>query len=188
MTPKFLVALGEMQSRIEGFDRAGDALACSEAMDRAVALVRGQTAAGRKVIFVGNGGSAGIASHQAVDYWKNGRMRAVSFNDGALLTCVGNDFGYAHVFEKPIEMFADAGDVLIAISSSGRSENILRAAHAGARTGCRVITLSGFAPDNPLRRLGEVNFYLPSDSYGYVEITHLAICHCILDTIIASRT
>jgi D-sedoheptulose 7-phosphate isomerase len=114
-------------------------------------------------------------------------MRAVSFNDGALLTCVGNDFGYAHVFEKPIEMFADSGDVLIAISSSGRSENILRAAAAGARTGCRVITLSGFGADNPLRRLGELNFYLPSDSYGYVEITHLAICHCILDTIIAAR-
>jgi D-sedoheptulose 7-phosphate isomerase len=188
MIPKFLVELGEMQSRIEAFDRAGGALACSEAMDRAVDLVRGQTAAGRKVIFVGNGGSAGIASHQAVDYWKNGRMRAVSFNDGALLTCVGNDFGYAHVFEKPIEMFADAGDVLIAISSSGQSENILRAAQAGTRTGCRVITLSGFGPDNPLRRLGDVNFYLPSDSYGYVEITHLAICHCILDTIIASRT
>jgi D-sedoheptulose 7-phosphate isomerase len=111
----------------------------------------------------------------------------VSFNDGALLTCVGNDFGYPHVFEKPIEMFADAGDVLVAISSSGRSENILRAAQAGTRTGCRVITLSGFGPENPLRRLGEVNFYLPSDSYGLVEITHLAICHCILDTIIAAR-
>jgi D-sedoheptulose 7-phosphate isomerase len=187
MTPKFLVGLAEMQSRIEASDRAGGALACSDAMDRAVALVRGQTGAGRKVIFVGNGGSAAIASHQAVDYWKNGGMRAVSFNDAALLTCVGNDFGYPHVFEKPIEMFADRGDVLIAISSSGRSENILRAAQAGERVGCRVITLSGFEADNPLRRLGELNFYLPSGSYGHVEITHLAVCHCILDTIIAAR-
>jgi D-sedoheptulose 7-phosphate isomerase len=187
MTPKFLVELGEMQSRIEASDHVGGVLSCSDAMDRAVALVRGQTAAGCKVMFVGNGGSAAIASHQAVDYWKNGGMRAVSFNDGALLTCVGNDFGYAHVFEKPIEMFADPGDVLIAISSSGRSENILRAAAAGARARCRVITLSGFGVDNPLRRLGELNFYLPSDSYGYVEITHLAICYCILDTIIAAR-
>jgi D-sedoheptulose 7-phosphate isomerase len=187
MTPKFLVELGEMQSRIEASDQAGSALSCSDAMDRAVALVRGQTAAGRKVIFVGNGGSAAIASHQAVDYWKNGGMRAISFNDGALLTCVGNDYGYPHVFEKPIEMFADPGDVLIAISSSGRSENILRAARAGALARCRVLTLSGFGTDNPLRRLGELNFYLPSDSYGLVEITHLAICHCILDTIIATR-
>jgi hypothetical protein len=68
-----------------------------------------------------------------------------------------------------------------------KAEEAERAAQAGARTGCRVITLSGFGPDNPLRRLGEVNFYLPSDSYGFVEITHLAICHCILDTIIAAR-
>ena len=114
-------------------------------------------------------------------------MRAVAFNDGALLTCVGNDFGYAHVFEKPIEMFADPGDVLITISSSGRSESILRAAVTGTRARCRVMTLSGFDADNPLRRLGELNFYLPSDSYGYVEITHLAICHCILDTVIGAR-
>jgi D-sedoheptulose 7-phosphate isomerase len=84
-------------------------------------------------------------------------------------------------------MFADAGDVLIAISSSGRSENILRAVAAAETAGCRVVTLSGFQSDNLLRHRGELNFYVPSDSYGYVEITHLAICHCIVDTIIASR-
>jgi D-sedoheptulose 7-phosphate isomerase len=187
MIPKFLVELGDMLQRVEASDRPGGTLECAEAIDRAVALVRGQTAAGRKVIFIGNGGSAAIASHQAVDYWKNGGMRAVAFNDSSLLTCVGNDFGYPHVFEKPIEMFADPGDVLMAISSSGRSENILRAVMAGERTRCRVITLSGFGPENPLRRLGELNFYVPSDSYGYVEITHLAICHCIVDSIIAAK-
>ena len=187
MIPKFFVELGEMLGRVEASDRAGVALAYDEAMQRATDLVHGQTAAGRKVIFVGNGGSAAIASHQAVDYWKNGGMRAIAFNDPALLTCVGNDFGYPHVFEKPIAMFADAGDVLIAISSGGRSENILRAVGAGLEAGCRVVTLSGFRPDNPLRGRGELNFYVPSDSYGYVEITHLAVCHCIVDTIIARR-
>ena len=187
MIPKFFVELGEMLGRVEASDRAGAALAYDEAMQRATDLVHGQTAAGRKVIFVGNGGSAAIASHQAVDYWKNGGMRAIAFNDPALLTCVGNDFGYPHVFEKPVAMFADAGDVLIAISSGGRSENILRAVGAGLEAGCRVVTLSGFRPDNPLRGRGELNFYVPSDSYGYVEITHLAVCHCIVDTIIARR-
>jgi len=136
------------------------------------------------VIFIGNGGSAATASHQAIDYWKNGGMRAVAFNDASLLTCVSNDFGYQHVFEKPMEMFADAGDVLFAISSSGRSENILRGVAAATIKGCHVVTMSGFAPDNPLRRAGYLNFYVPSQSYGYVEITHLSLCHCIVDCIV----
>jgi D-sedoheptulose 7-phosphate isomerase len=187
MTPKYFLALGEMMSRVEASDGAHRPIDYEEGVRRATAIVRGQTAGGRKVIFVGNGGSAAIASHQAVDYWKNGGMRAIAFNDPAQLTCVGNDFGYAHVFEKPIAMFADPGDVLIAISSGGRSENILRAAAAGVAAGCRVITLSGFDPANPLRGRGEVNFYVPSDSYGFVEITHLAVCHCIVDTIVAER-
>ncbi len=185
MTPKSLVALGALLARVEATDGVGATLALDDGLARAIDIVRAQTGAGRKVIFIGNGGSAAIASHQAVDYWKNGGMRAVAFNDSSLLTCVSNDFGYAHVFEKPIEMFADAGDVLVAISSSGQSENILRGVEAARRARCRVITLSGFQPDNPLRRLGEVNVWVPSDSYGHVEIAHLAICHSIVDTIMA---
>lgn len=188
MTPKYFLELGDIMARVEASDGALAPIAYDEGIERATALIRGQTAAGRKVIFVGNGGSAAIASHQAIDYWKNGGMRAIAFNDPVLLTCIGNDLGYPHVFEEPIAMFADAGDVLIAISSGGRSENILRAAAAGMAAGCRVITMSGFRPDNPLRTRGELNFYAPSDSYGYVEITHLAVCHCIVDTIKATRS
>jgi D-sedoheptulose 7-phosphate isomerase len=187
MTPKYFLELSDMMCRVEASDGTLSAVDYDEGVRRAIAIVRGQTGLGRKVIFVGNGGSAAIASHQAVDYWKNGGMRAIAFNDPALLTCVGNDFGYPHVFEKPVAMFADQGDVLIAISSGGRSENILRAVAAGVAAGCRVITLSGFRPNNPLRGRGELNFYVPSDSYGFVEIAHLAVCHCIVDTIIAER-
>jgi D-sedoheptulose 7-phosphate isomerase len=110
-------------------------------------------------------------------------MRAMAFNDAAQLTCLGNDFGYEHVFDKPVEMFADPGDVLVAISSSGRSENILRAARMARTLGVRVVTLSGFATDNPLRYLGDVNFYVPSKSYGQVEVTHLALLHGMLDAV-----
>ncbi|MBI1957818.1 MAG: SIS domain-containing protein [Candidatus Rokubacteria bacterium] len=188
MTPTYLVELGALLARVEATDGVGAALALDDGLARVIDIVRTQTAAGRKVIFIGNGGSAAIASHQAVDYWKNGGMRAVAFNDPSLLTCVSNDFGYAHVFEKPIEMFADAGDVLIAISSSGKSENIVRGVEAARRTGCRIITLSGFRPDNPLRRLGELNFWVPADSYGHVEITHLALCHAVVDAIMAGRS
>ena len=140
-----------------------------------------------KVMLIGNGGSAAIASHMAVDFWKNGGIRATAFNDSSSLTCLGNDFGYEHVFEKPIGMFAEQGDVLIAISSSGRSENILRGVGEARARGCRVITLSGFGPDNPLRLLGDINFHVPSEAYGPVETVHQAICHCILDTIMVEQ-
>ena len=146
----------------------------------------GQSLKKKKVIFIGNGGSAAIASHLSVDYWKNGGMRAIAFNDTSLLTCIGNDYGYPFVFEKPIEMFADEGDVLIAISSSGKSDNILNGAKMARKMKCPVITMSGFKSDNPLRSLGDLNFYVPAPTgaYGFVEIAHLTLCHCIVDMII----
>ena len=132
-------------------------------------LIISQVAAAKKIIFIGNGGSAAIASHMAIDFWKNGGMKAISFNDGPQLTCLGNDYGYKHVFEKPIDMFADAGDILIAISSSGKSENILLGVQAARTKGCRVVTISGFEEDNPLSSLGEINFYVPSKAYGLLR-------------------
>ena len=150
-------------------------------IEKAVEMVKKVQAGNEKIIMVGNGGSAGIASHQAVDYWKNGKVRATAFNDSSLLTCISNDFSYAEVFSKPIEAFADKGDVVFCISSSGSSKNILNAAEQAKKSGCIVITFSGFKADNPLRKMGDINFYLPSHSYGYVEILHLFIIHSILD-------
>ena len=186
-TPRYFDELASVLRAVQVTRGDGVAMTLGQGLDEAVTLITACGAAGRKVIFIGNGGSAAIASHQAVDYWKNGGIRALAFNDGSLLTCVGNDYGYPHVFEKPVKMFADPGDVLIAISSSGRSENILRGGKAGLAKGCALITMSGFRHENPLRSMGTVNFYASSSSYGYVEICHLALCHCIVDTIIDGR-
>jgi D-sedoheptulose 7-phosphate isomerase len=123
----------------------------------------------------------------AIDFWKNGGIRATAFNDCSLLTCIGNDYDYKHVFEKPIEMFAEQGDVLIAISSSGKSENILLGVKAARTNGCRVITFSGFDEANPLRRMGDYNFYVPSMAYGHVEVVHQSLCHCLLDYIMVGQ-
>lgn len=180
----YLLELGTALQQTEATLAERKSVPLTAGLEAAIQIVSAQTRMGRKVIFIGNGGSAAIASHQAVDYWKNGGMRAIAFNDSSLLTCISNDYGYQHVFEKPIEMFAEDGDVLLAISSSGRSENILRGCKAGQAKGCRLITFSGFGPENALRALGLVNFYVPSHSYGYVEIAHLALSHCIVDTII----
>ena len=134
-----------------------------------------------KIIFVGNGGSAGISSHLAIDYLKNGGVAALAFNDGASLTCLANDLGYENVFSKQIDMHGRKNDLLIAISSSGRSQSILNAVASAQHRGLEIVTLSGFRPDNPLRALGSLNFHVNSDQYGFVEISHLALCHAFLD-------
>jgi D-sedoheptulose 7-phosphate isomerase len=123
----------------------------------------------------------------ATDYSKNGNVRSLALNDSSMLTCLGNDLGYERVFAKQIELHARPRDLVIAISSSGRSANILSAVAAARAAKCAVVTLSGFTADNPLRGLGDINFYIASDRYGFVEIGHLTICHAILDFICGLR-
>lgn len=170
---------------IRATDITGSKLDTYDGIERVCDIIKGKT--GKTVFFIGNGGSAAIASHMAIDFWKNGGIPAMAFNDGSLLTCLSNDFGYKHVFEKPIEMFANNGDVLFAISSSGKSENILKGVEAARLKGCSVITLSGFGSENPLSTKGGINFYVPSNEYGPVEVTHQYICHWILDTLMATK-
>lgn len=179
--------LSDCLSKIEVRRESSVPLDIDEALDDLTNLVLKTKATGGKVILIGNGGSAAIASHQAVDLWKNGGIRAIAFNDASLLTCVSNDYGYEYVFEKPIDMFAEASDILIAISSSGRSPNILRAVDMAKSKGLTIVTLSGFKPDNPLRQSGHLNFYVPSGSYGFVEISHLTLCHYVCDRVMAEH-
>ena len=181
---KYYEELSSAMKGIVGSDASGDTFEVEEAIERAVAWVARQKATDGKLIFIGNGASAAIASHQAVDFWKATKIPALSFNDGALLTCISNDFGYENVFEKPLEVFLDPKDILIAISSSGESENILRAAAAAKKKKARIITLSGFKHTNRLRKLGDLNFYVPALEYGFIEVTHHSICHCILDILV----
>jgi len=166
---------------------SGVPIEMAEAVNQVMAQARRAHAGGNKLIFVGNGGSAAIASHMATDYSKNGDVRSLALNDSSMLTCLGNDLGYDRVFAKQIELHARADDLVIAISSSGRSANILNAVKAARAAKCAVVTLSGFTADNPLRRLGDINFYIDSDRYGFVEIGHLTICHAILDFICGLR-
>lgn len=186
-TEEYFIHLKQKLDSIQVSKEDGTEVSFVEGMEFVGDLVMEQSRKGKKLMFIGNGASAAIASHMSTDYWKNGGMRAVAFNDSSLLTCVGNDYGYKHVFEKPIEMFADSGDVLFAISSSGKSKNILLGVNAARSRNCHVITLSGFEKDNPLRPLGDFNFYVSSPDYGPVEIIHLSVCHGLLDAIIESR-
>lgn len=109
---------------------------------------------GKKVILAGNGGSAAMASHVAVDLTKAASIRAVNFNEADLITCFANDFGYEHWLEKAVEYFADSGDLLVLISSSGQSPNIINAAYRALNLNLKLVTLSGFPPRIHLKRSG----------------------------------
>jgi len=133
-----------------------------------------------KVILIGNGGSSAIASHMATDYSKNGGIRAVALNDAPTLTCLGNDFGIDEIFAKQLAFYAFPGDVVIIVSSSGKSGNIIRAAEQAFSMGLDLVTFSGMNPDNLLRSKGMLSFYVPAKDYGLVELAHLALLHSIV--------
>ena len=154
----------------------------TESMVREVTdlLVRLRDRKGRLFV-VGNGGSAGVASHAVTDFLNVGRLRATTLHDPALLTCMSNDYGYEVAFANVLKVMAEPDDVLIAISSSGKSMNIRNAVEAMRALGGTCITLSGFESSNPLRAMGDFNFWLDSKDYGMVEIGHQFILHNIAD-------
>jgi len=188
MNKQYFTELADIFQKIEVKDNKCKIISLDKAITQIVNLIINQSKKGNKVIFIGNGGSASIASHMAVDFLKNAKIPAIAFNDPSLLTCISNDFGYEYVFEKPIEMLSKKGDILFSISSSGKSKNILRATAMAKNKGCFVITLSGFRHNNPLRKMGRINFFVPSFAYGHVEISHLVVCHHITDTIMSNKS
>ena len=169
-------------------DRQGQAFALEEGAQRALEMVLEVRSACRKIMLVGNGGSAAIVSHLQNDLCKAVGVRAMVFNEPPLLTALSNDDGYQHAFERPVELWAEPGDLMLAVSSSGKSENILRAVQASIVRGCQVITFSGFNAENTLRRLGNVNFYVPSGTYGYVELAHSVLTHFLPDCVMLTVT
>jgi D-sedoheptulose 7-phosphate isomerase len=178
---EYFAEAARMLMSVEATDNAGGGLDIEKFVETAITMCRGAHDSGNKVMFVGNGASASHASHMAADFSKNGRIRSVAFNDAAALTCYANDYSYEEVFSKQIEMQGQAGDVLVAISSSGESENIVQAARAARKIGASVITFSGFESGNRLRQLGDLNAWVPSPDYGFVEIAHLGIIHAVVD-------
>ena len=139
---------------------------------------------GKKVIFVGNGGSASIASHLTVDFINAANIKAINFNDPSLITCFSNDYGYENWISKALECYADSSDVLVLISSSGLSKNMLVGANKARTLGLDIVTLSGFSSNNPLKKLGDINLWVDSDAYNIVEMTHHIWLLAIVDYII----
>jgi D-sedoheptulose 7-phosphate isomerase len=141
----------------------------------------------KKVILVGNGGSAAMASHVSVDLTKLCKIRAVNFNEADLLTCFSNDYGYENWIQKALSFYADKRDLVICISSSGESKNIINGAMFAKSMGCKVITLTGFYEKNKLKKIGHINLWLDSKSYNLIEMTHHIWLLSIVDFIAKAK-
>jgi len=139
--------------------------------------------AGSQIFFIGNGGSSAIASHMTADYMKNGGMKTYSLYDNAVTTCMGNDYGYEYVFSRPLEFLGQKDDLLVAVSSSGNSPNIVNAINTANAKNMETITFTGFQKDNKARQLGTINVYVPSEKYGIVESIHNLMLQQIVDMI-----
>ncbi len=180
---EWLATLSRTVSEAEG-KTDGKLTALKLALDRAAQLLRSAMAAKASVWWVGNGGSAAICSHLAQDTMNKLELKSLFLGDHSLLTCMANDFGYRQVYARPLDRFASADDLLIAISSSGNSDNIISCVNLAHEKGMNIITLSGMSKNNKLWNCqSDVSFFLDSVLYGIVEVGHEAILHGIIETL-----
>jgi len=163
------------------FSLGDEKLEIEKGHEQVVQLIQQARGKLANVFLIGNGGSAAIVSHAKTDLMNVGKVKAITLHESAIMTCLSNDYGYENVFSKQLQVLANPNDVLIAVSSSGQSQNILNAVDKIREKNGNVITLSGFKADNPLRHLGDMNYWINSDNYTLVEIAHLFVLHHLAD-------
>ena len=177
----YIAAMSSGLSHLAITDHAGRPLTPADGFRRWVEITHDVQEREQNIYVIGNGASAAMASHFAADACKNGGLRAQAFNDSSLLTATGNDLMFQEVFALPLARLGRAGDLLITISSSGSSPNILRALERAREMRLQIVTLSGRAADNLSRTFGDVNVHVPSTRYGWIESAHQVVLHYWLD-------
>ena len=142
----------------------------------------------KKILIFGNGGSAAIASHFSVDLTKNAKIRCTNYNESDLITCFSNDYGYERWVEMAIRYYGNKGDVLIVISSSGKSKNIINGCIAAKKKKfLKIITLTGHSMNNPVKKLGDINLWINSKAYNYIENIHQFWLLSLVDLVIGKK-
>ena len=142
----------------------------------------------KKILIFGNGGSAAIASHFSIDLTKNAKIRCTNYNESDLITCFSNDYGYERWVEMAIRYYGNKGDVLIVISSSGKSKNIINGCIAAKKKKLlKIITLTGHSMNNPVKKLGDINLWINSKAYNYIENIHQFWLLSLVDLVIGKK-
>lgn len=164
-------------------DVAQPAATNEDSLQHILALLRELQQRDGSVYLIGNGGSAAIVAHMQNDLVNKARLRAHVLHESSLLTCMSNDYGYDKAYAEILDRVLRPGDLLIAVSSSGRSRNMLNAVEIAQARGAKVLTLTGFSAENPLRASGHFNIWLPSSDYGEVEVGHQLVLHYLADAL-----
>lgn len=133
------------------------------------------------IFFCGNGASASMAEHMSHDWFQNARINTTTCAEVSHITAISNDLSYEDVYAFRVERILSDRDIFIGISSSGNSPNIVKALNAAKAKGAFCITVSGKKEDNKIRHVGDLNFYVPLDTYGEVESAHAVLLHAALD-------
>jgi D-sedoheptulose 7-phosphate isomerase len=175
---------GDLESSRDLFARALTDDAMMQSVARAAEIVIGALQSGRKLLLAGNGGSAADAQHLAAELvvrFKKNRaaLPAIALTtDSSVLTAIGNDLGFEHVFSRQIEALGRPGDVFLGLSTSGRSPNILAACQVAREGGMAVVGFTG-AGGGAMNALCDVLVRVPSDDTPFVQQVHIAIGHTL---------
>ena len=178
---EYTSCLHKLMSQLQFSDQSGREIPCDKAFEILWTTTLKVRSNNKTIYAAGNGASASIASHFAADLAKNGHIHTQVFSDLALITAVSNDIGYDQVFSEPLRRRGQPGDMLVLISSSGNSSNLLAAAETAKLLGVNIVTISAMNADNKLRKYGMLNAYVPAMSYGNAESIHAAILHYWID-------
>jgi D-sedoheptulose 7-phosphate isomerase len=163
-------------------------LSSTSEIEQAINYIENSIKSRGKIIFFGNGGSASDSQHLCAEFvgrYKRDRkpLAAISLNtDTSIITAIANDMGYDKIFERQIEALAKKDDVLFAISTSGKSKNVISAVIAGKKIGASVIVLTGRS-DSDLSSLADVAIKVPSDKVNHIQEMHILIGHFICEMI-----
>ncbi len=162
-------------------DAAGADIPAQEGFARWVAMTHAMQQRDGQLFIVGNGGSAAMASHMVTDAIALAHLRANALNDPTMLTAAANDRSFEETFALQLEHMARPGDLVIAISQSGNSANIVRAVDASRAVGIPTVTLTARQPDNRCRAAGDLNFFVPLTRYGLAQSAHQIVLHYWFD-------
>jgi len=184
---KNITSLCKLLGTLSVLDSQGNYLDADEAFSRLTESTFRIHSKDATIYYLGNGASASMASHFAADMAKTGGVRTMVFTDLSLLTAVANDLSYEDVYAEPLRWYMKREDMVVAISSSGNSPNVVRAAVQAKGIGGTVITISAMSEDNAIRKLGDLNFYVAAKTYGLAETAHAAILHFWMDLVESKR-
>ena len=150
-------------------------------INQSVKIIKKKIKLDKTIYLFGNGGSSSIASHVSLDFVRSAGIKSLTFNNSNIITCFANDYGHENWMKEAVKAYCSKKDLIILISSSGNSKNIINAAKFCKQTGIDLITYSGFNKNNKLRKMGKINFYVNSKNYNFVEMAHHVILVSIVD-------